>query len=65
MVDGDRVRHLLQEGRLARLGRRDDEAALALAERRDELRDPGFDEIGLGLELESFDRVDADQLGKG
>ena len=37
MILGDRVRHLLQENRLAGARRRDDQPALALADRRHEV----------------------------
>ena len=43
VVAGDRVGDRLQDQRLAGLGRRDDQAALALADRRDEVDEPGGD----------------------
>ncbi len=52
VVRGDRVGDLLQHGRLAGLGRRDDEAALALADGRDEVDDPRKDVVGLAVHLE-------------
>ena len=39
--DGDRIRDRLEHGGLARLGRGDDEAALALADGRDQVDDAG------------------------
>ncbi len=41
MVGGDRLRDVLQEHRLAGAGRRDDQGALALADRRDDVDDAG------------------------
>ena len=50
IVRGDRVRHVLQHHRLARLRRRHQEPALALADRRDDVDDPAGDVL-LGLDV--------------
>ena len=51
VVDLDRPRDLLQHGRLAGLGRRDDEAALALADRRDQVDDARRHVVGVVAHL--------------
>ena len=62
VVDRDGVRDLLQHDGLAGLGRRDDEAALALADRRDEV-DDALRELGrLGLEAQALLRVQRREL---
>jgi hypothetical protein len=68
VVLGDGLSQVLEQRRLARLGGRDDEAALAPADRRDEVDHP---QAGLGLlprEGERLGGVDGDQVlevGKG
>ena len=52
IVDLDGVRHALQERRLAGLRRRDDQAALAAADRREQVHDAAAHLVGLGLELQ-------------
>ena len=64
VVRGDRVGDRLQHHRLAGLGRRDDEAALALADRRDEVDDAGRQDARLGLEAQSVLRVERRQLAE-
>ena len=64
MFVGDRVGDLLQHERLAGLGRRDDEAALALADRGDEVDDAGRELLGLGLEAQALLRVERGQLAE-
>ena len=55
---GDR----LEDGRLAGPRRRDDEAALALADGRQELHDPGVHVLGIAvLELDHLERVEGRQ----
>jgi hypothetical protein len=60
VVAGDRVGDVLQQHRLARFRRRDDEAALALTERRDQVdhaRGEVFGAAGAALQLEATRRV--------
>jgi hypothetical protein len=52
----------LQQHRLAGAGRRDDQSALALAERRHQVHDPGRQVLGLGLELDALERVERRQV---
>ena len=52
VVGGDRGGHRLQDLRLAGLGGRDDQAALALADRRDDVDDPADQVVRAGLEPE-------------
>src|SRR5690606_10313378 len=62
VVDGDRVRDLLHDVRLAGLRGRDDEAALSLADRRDEV-DDAWRERGLrALHAQALIRVQRGQL---
>ena len=58
MVRRDAVGQALEQHRLARAGRRDDEAALALAERREQVHDAAREVLGLGLELDARLRVE-------
>src|SRR6185295_11747429 len=53
-----RLRDLLQEGRLARPGRRDDEPALALADRREEVEHAHRELAGLGLQAQPLIGLD-------
>src|SRR5208282_2886842 len=64
VVLGDRVRDRLHDERLARLGRRHDQAALALADRGHQVDDPGGHVGRLGLQPEPFLRVQRHQLGE-
>src|SRR5690348_2390191 len=64
VVLGDRVGDGLQDHRLARLRRRHDEAALALADRGDQVDDPGGHDAGIGLQAEPVLRVQRHQLGE-
>ena len=59
MVRRDGVANLLENGGLARARRRDDDAARALADRRDKVNDARLDQVRRGFELEFFDRVNA------
>ena len=52
MVLGDRVRDVLQDHRLARLGRRRDQGALSLPDRCDQVDDARRDAAGLRFEVE-------------
>ncbi len=58
----DRLRHLLEQHRLARAGRRDDQRPLAFTDRRDQVDDPRLDDIGLGLEDEPLLGVQRGQV---
>ena len=62
VVRGDRVGDRLQDHRLAGLRRRDDQAALALADRRDQVDDPGGQDAGLGLQAQPLLRVERREL---
>jgi hypothetical protein len=53
VVRGDRVGDVLEDRRLTGLRRRDDEPTLALADRSDEIDDPGHDVVGLAVDLEA------------
>ena len=64
MVDGDRVGHLLKESGLAGFRWRDDQTALTFAKWGDQLGDPRLDDFRIGLEIEPFERIDADELGE-
>src|SRR6476646_2593510 len=68
VVGRDRVGDGLQDHRLARLGRADDEAALALADRRDEVDEPRGQHGGLGLQAQALlgvQRGELAELGAG
>ncbi len=65
MVGGDRGGDVLQQHRLAGLGRRDDQAALALADRRHQVDDAGRQILGAAvaaLELEALLREQRRQV---
>src|SRR5580692_10984290 len=64
VVLGDRDRDSLQDHRLARLGRRHDQAALALADGADQVDDPGGHVARIGLQAEPVLRVQRHQLGE-
>src|SRR5206468_3984053 len=53
MVELDRVRDLLHDGGLAGLRRGHDEGALALADRHDQVDDPGGESLRDGLQAEA------------
>ena len=64
VVGGDRVGDRLHDHRLAGLGRRHDQAALALADRRGDV-DDAADQVGrLGLEAQPLGRVQRGELGE-
>jgi hypothetical protein len=52
MVGGDGVGDLLEDGRLARARRRDDQAARAFADGRDQVNDARFEQVGRGFEID-------------
>ena len=58
----DRLAEVLEQRRLARLGRRDDEPALALPDGRDDVDDAKADLGALARELEGLVRVDRDEV---
>ena len=58
VVLGDAVGDALQQHRLAGARRRDDQAALALAERRQQVHHPARQVLGLGLEIDLLLRVE-------
>ena len=58
MVRRDRLRDVLQQHRLAGARRRDDEAALALADRRHEIHDARREVLGRRLELHPLLRIE-------
>src|SRR5439155_547086 len=64
VVPRDRVGDGLQHHRLAGLGRRDDQAALALADRRDQVDDPRRQLRPLGLQPQPVLGVQRRQLGE-
>ena len=64
VVGADAVGDLLEEHRLAGLGRADDEGALALAERVDEVDEPLAQVLGVGLEVDQLVRVDRGQVAE-
>src|SRR5690348_13099048 len=64
VVLGDGVGDRLEDRGLARLGRRHDQAALALADGADEVDDPGEHVARVGLQAEPFLRVQRHQLGE-
>src|ERR1700722_19829806 len=64
VVLGDRVGDRLQDHRLAGLRRRDDKTALTLADRADQVDDPGGHVAGIGFEPEPVLRVKRHQLGE-
>ena len=62
MIRRDRIANLLEDGRLARARRRDDDAARAFADRRDEVNHARLDQVRRGLELKFFNRVNAREV---
>jgi len=56
--------NLLENGGLAGAGRRDDDAARAFANGRDEINHARLDEVRRGLQLEFFNRVNRGQVFK-
>ena len=64
VVGGDRVGDRLHDHRLAGLGRRHDQAALALADRGDDVDDPADQVARLGLEAQPLTGVERGQLGE-
>jgi murein L,D-transpeptidase YcbB/YkuD len=62
VVLGDGVRDLLQQDRLARLGRRGDQRALPLPHRREQVDDARLDAAVLGLEIELLLRVERGEV---
>ena len=64
VVRRDRVGEGLHDHRLAGLGRGDDEPALALADRGDEVDDPGREDVRLGLEAQAVLRVERRELAE-
>ena len=64
VVDADGVGDLLQDDRLTRLGRRDDESALPLADGRDQVDDPRGDGLGRGLQAQLLLGVEGGELGE-
>ena len=65
MIFHDRIGDVLEQRRLAGARRRDDQAALAFAERRHQIHDPRRVTIGHGLELDPLVRIDRGQLFEG
>src|SRR5713226_212460 len=64
MIVGDGFGDLFDERRLAGLGRRDDQAALTLADRRDQI-EHSHRQVGIpGGQLQPFSRIDACELGE-
>ena len=64
MVRGDGVADLLENGGLAAARRGDNQPARALANRRDEVNDARFDQIGAGFEVELFNRINGGEVFK-
>ncbi len=64
MVRGDGVADLLENGGLAAAGRGDNQPARALANRRDEVNDARFEQVGSGFEVELFNRVNGGEVFK-
>jgi hypothetical protein len=62
VVGADAVRDLLEEHRLACLGRADDERALALADRVDQVDQPLAQVLGVGLQVDQDVRVDRREI---
>src|SRR4051812_8090446 len=62
VVGGDRVGYRLQHHRLARLGRRNDQATLTLADRAAQVDDVSGEDPGLGLKPQPVLRVERHQL---
>ena len=64
VVGGDGVGDRLQDQRLAGLGRRDDQTALALADRGDQVDDPRREDVRLGLQAQPLLRVQRRELAE-
>src|SRR6185436_4471622 len=64
VVGRDGVGDGLQDQRLAGLGRADDQTTLALADRGDEVDQPGREDVRLGLQPQSLLRVERGELGE-
>src|SRR3712207_4042620 len=62
VVGGDRLRYLLQDRGLARLGRRDHHAALALSDGGHQVDDARGDVVGLPLQAQALHRVERRQV---
>src|SRR5215218_5823342 len=62
VVGGDGLGYLLQDRRLAGLGRRDDHAALALAYRGHQVYDAGGDVVRLPLQPQALHRVEGGKV---
>ena len=62
VVGGDAVGDLLEDGRLAGLGRRDDQAALAAADGRDQVDQALGEVVGGGLQVEHLAGEDGRQV---
>ena len=62
MICGDRVGDVLQQHRLAGARRSDDQAALAFADRRQQIHDAGADVLARGLELQALLRIQRRQV---
>ena len=62
VVRGDAVGDVLQQHRLAGARRRDDQAALALADRRHQVEDAGRQVVAVGLERDALLRVERRQV---
>ncbi len=62
MVGGDAVRDVLQQHRLAGARRRDDQAALSLADRDHQVHDARRQVVGRGLEVDALLRVERRQV---
>ncbi len=60
-IRGNAVGDRLEQQRLASLGRRDDQAALPLPDRRDNVQQPGGKHVGLGFEFDSLQGKDRRQ----
>jgi len=62
VIGRDRLRNVLQQHRLTRARRRNDETALAFADGRHQVHDTGGDVVPTGLKLETFLRIERRQV---
>src|ERR1700674_32075 len=62
MIRGDGVRDILQQHGFPGAGRRNDEAALSLAERREQIHDAGAGVLARSFKLEAFLRIKRRQV---
>ena len=62
MIGGDGVGDLLENGRLARARRGDDQAAGAFADGRDQINDARFEQIGGGFQIDLLDGINRGQV---